>query len=74
MIKEIRDQIQKLGIDNGVNWTMTAQAAEYRETLAIEKRINDDPNERDNWLKRQSAAGAIGNGGSELVGAEEDDE
>ncbi len=34
-------------------WTMTAQAAEYRETLAIEKQIKDNPALRDAWVKRQ---------------------
>ena len=32
---------------------MTADAKEYRETLAIEKAINDDPAEREKWIKRQ---------------------
>ena len=53
---------------------MAAQATEYRETLAIEKRINEDPKERDNWLKRQSESGRIGNGELELVGAAEDED
>ena len=50
---EIRDEIEKLGLTTGVKWTMAAEAKEYRETLAIEKLIKDDPSQRDAWLKRQ---------------------
>ncbi len=32
---------------------MTAEAAEYRETQAIEKRIKDNAALRDAWVKRQ---------------------
>lgn len=43
--------IKKLVEDRGlqVNWTMAADAAEYRESLAIEDRIKSDPNERARW-------------------------
>ena len=38
----------------GVHWTMTAEAKEYRESLAIDKAIQDNPAEREAWIKRQS--------------------
>jgi hypothetical protein len=37
----------------GVKWTLTAEAKEYRESLAIEKSIKDDPAQREAWIKRQ---------------------
>lgn len=43
--------IKKLVEGKGLqaNWTMAAEAAEYRESLAIEERIKADPNERARW-------------------------
>ena len=32
---------------------MTAEAREYRETLAIEKAIQDNPQAREEWLNHQ---------------------
>lgn len=45
--------IKKLVEEKGLNvsWTMAAQAAEYRETLAIEERIKEDSVERTRWEK-----------------------
>lgn len=45
--------IKKLVEDKGLeaNWTMIAEAAEYRESLAIEERIKTDPVERARWEK-----------------------
>jgi hypothetical protein len=53
-LKEIRDEIERLGVTTGVHWTMTAEAKEYRESLAMGKAIQDDPAEREAWLKRQT--------------------
>jgi hypothetical protein len=50
-LKHIREEIEQLGI--APKWTMTAAAAEYRDTQAIEKRIKDNPAMRDAWVKRQ---------------------
>jgi len=50
-LKHIREEIEKLGIEP--KWTMTAEAAEYRESLAIEKAIQKDPVKREAWIKRQ---------------------
>jgi F0F1-type ATP synthase membrane subunit b/b' len=50
-LAHIREEIQNLGIE--AKWTMTAEATEYRETLAIEKAIKDDPAKRQAWVNRQ---------------------
>jgi F0F1-type ATP synthase membrane subunit b/b' len=50
-LKHIREEIEKLGITP--KWTMTAAAAEYRETQALENRMKDNPALRDAWVKRQ---------------------
>jgi DNA repair exonuclease SbcCD ATPase subunit len=51
-LKEIHEQTERLGL-KGVNWTMTAQAREYRESLATEKLFMDKPAMREAWIKRQ---------------------
>jgi hypothetical protein len=51
-LKEIHEEIERIGL-NGVNWTMTGQAREYRESLATEKLFNDKPAMREAWIKRQ---------------------
>ncbi len=50
-LQHIREELQKLGVVT--RWTMTAAAAEYRETQAIEKKIKENPALRDAWVKRQ---------------------
>jgi hypothetical protein len=51
-LRQIRAEIEKLGL-TGVQWTTTAVAKEYRETLATERAIKDDPKMREAWIKRQ---------------------
>jgi len=46
-LQHIREEIQKLGIE--AKWTMTAEATQYRETLAIEQ----DPAKREAWINRR---------------------
>lgn len=48
-LSSIKKLVEEKGLD--ANWTMIAQAAEYRETLAIEERIKVDPAERARWEK-----------------------
>jgi hypothetical protein len=48
-LAHIREEVTKLGID--AKWTMVAEAQEYRETLAIEAAIKDDPAKRDAWAE-----------------------
>lgn len=47
----IRAELEKLGIT--AKWTLTAEAKEYRETLAIEKAIRENPEKRREWLQIQ---------------------
>ena len=49
-LAHLRADIESLGLS--VQWTMTAEAREYRETLAIEKTLQNDPTQRDAWIKR----------------------
>lgn len=46
-ISFIRKMVEEKGLQ--ASWTMAAEAAEYRESLAIEDRIKSDPNERARW-------------------------
>ncbi|HYD49811.1 MAG TPA: DUF4041 domain-containing protein [Terriglobales bacterium] len=50
-LAEIRAEIEQLGLNT--HWTMAAAAKEYKETLAIEKRIQEDPAAREAWVRRQ---------------------
>lgn len=46
-LTDIRSMVEKRGLN--VSWTMAADAAEYRETLAIEERIKSDPELKARW-------------------------
>jgi len=72
-LKEIREEIEKLGL-NGVPWTMTAAAKEYRETLATEERIKDNRAMREAWIKRQLDMELTANDDFEPVGAYSEEE
>ena len=50
-LAHIRQEIEELGIS--AKWTMLADAAEYRESLAIDKAIQDNPALREAWINRQ---------------------
>lgn len=50
-LTHIQKEIEGLGIS--VAWTMTAAARQYRETLVIEKIIQEDPQQREAWIQRQ---------------------
>lgn len=52
----IRSAIEARGHE--VSWTVTAAAAEYRESLAIEARLATDPSLATAWLRQQEAAEA----------------
>lgn len=47
----LRKQIEEMGIET--TWTVTAEAAEYRESLAIEARLRDNPAAAEDWLRHQ---------------------
>ena len=50
-LSEIRTELENCGLN--VKWTISAEASEYRETLAIEKAIQDNPQAREDWLNHQ---------------------
>lgn len=51
-ISSIRDAIEKRGIE--ASWTMAAAAIEYRESLAIEARMNESDAVAADWVHKQS--------------------
>ncbi len=69
---EVRKEIENLGL-NGVSWTMTAAAKEYRETLATEQKLAGSTAEKERWVSRQKRL-EIESSAGELVGAGVDDE
>lgn len=46
-ISDIKDIVESRGLS--AVWTMTAEAAEYKETLAIEETLKNDANARERW-------------------------
>ncbi len=52
-LTEIRDEIEKLGV-TGVGWTMTAEAKQYQETLAMDASFKHNPASRDKWIQEKS--------------------
>ncbi|MCC8075744.1 MAG: DUF4041 domain-containing protein [Clostridiales bacterium] len=46
-LSDIRALVEKQGLS--AKWTMTAEAAEYHETLAIEERMKTDPDAQRQW-------------------------
>lgn len=50
-LQDIRGVVEEM--DPNVKWTMTAEAQQYRETLALEKAMQDDPEIRNRWLADQ---------------------
>jgi len=73
-LREIREEIEKLGLTTGVKWTMTAAAKEYRESMAIEKAIKDNPAMREAWIKRQLEMELTANDNLEPVGVSAEEE
>lgn len=50
-LQEIRAEIEKDNLE--IKWTMTAEAREYRESLAIEEAIKGDSAAQQDWLDKQ---------------------
>ena len=48
---DIKEEVDKLGIV--AKWTMTADARQYRESLAIERSIASDNKKKEEWKKSQ---------------------
>lgn len=53
-IADIKAAVDTMGIE--AKWTITAEAADYRETLALEKRLAEDAEAAKAWEKQQSKA------------------
>jgi F0F1-type ATP synthase membrane subunit b/b' len=51
-LRELRRAAGELGLDS--SWTMTAEAAEYRETLALEQAMKTDTQLKRKWLEEQA--------------------
>lgn len=50
-ITDLRTEVEKMGLQ--ASWTLAADAAEYKETLAINARIASDAEARARWLQQQ---------------------
>ena len=50
-LTEIRAELETTSLH--IKWTITAEASEYRESLAIDKAIQADSQAREDWLKHQ---------------------
>lgn len=52
-IADLRQTVEELGLI--ASWSMSAAAAEFRETKAIERQLEADPVLRDKWFRQQLA-------------------
>jgi hypothetical protein len=79
-LEEIRGEVQRIGLP--AVWTMTSDAQQYRETLALEAQMASDPDLRARWVAEQTGLAAeeiegwhvAGRAGSPAVGAGVDEE
>lgn len=51
-IATIREEIEKLGLKN-ITWTMAAEAREYKETQALERQMQNNPEVKEAWLSKE---------------------
>lgn len=49
---DLKDEMQAMGLQCA--WTLAAEAADHKETLAINARIATDPEARAAWLQHQA--------------------
>src|SRR5262249_41141487 len=70
---QIREAVEKMGLD-GVSWTITAEAREYRETVATEMNIKDNAAEREKWMNRQLSMELEASGELAFAGTVADDD
>lgn len=56
-LAEIRKEIDASGAE--ATWTMLAAAREYRETLAIERALREDPEAQAEWVEKQLEMEAV---------------
>jgi len=52
-LRDVRAAIEEMGQD--VRWTIAAEAKDFRETLAMERRMSDDSGFRSRWEESQGA-------------------
>jgi hypothetical protein len=71
-LADIRGEIESLGLN--VQWTMAAAAAEYRETVAIEKSISTNDAAREAWIAEQLRGDSSDIARVGVWGADTDDE
>lgn len=57
-LEDIKNEIETMGLEH-IHWALRAEATQYRETLAIEKQIENDPESREAWLNRQLVIEAL---------------
>ena len=50
-LADIKAELDALNLN--VNWTIAAEAAEFKESIAMEKLIRDNPQAREEWLNHQ---------------------
>lgn len=50
-LSHIKEEVDKLGLT--AKWTIAALAQEYRESMAIEKSLGENPTKKEEWLRRQ---------------------
>ena len=55
-LSDLHALVDKMGLK--ANWTMEAAAAEYRETLAIEESMKNDPDVKRRWEQYNSSISA----------------
>ena len=51
-LTELRQAADELGLES--SWTLTAEAAQYRETLALEQAMKTDKELKHKWLEEQA--------------------
>jgi hypothetical protein len=68
-IADIKKSVDELKAD--VRWTLTAEARDYRETLALEDALKNDPNYRQRWVDRQLELEMETENEDELIGEED---
>lgn len=62
-LSDIRSLVENAGLT--ANWTMEAEAAEYRETLAIEEEMRNDPDAQKKWADFAASVSAESNSNEE---------
>lgn len=53
-LREIREAIEEMKFSD-VKWTLAAEARDYRETQAMERQMQEDPEFRRRWTEEQAA-------------------